>query len=65
LTVSNFRSEREKPSLDVDGKTVMRLDENATVELKLAREKIVLARTKPTNFYLAIQKKLSAAGIIE
>ena len=65
LTVSKFRSSKEKPSLDVDGKTVLRLDENDTVTIKLAEEKSVLVRTKPTNFFKAIQAKLGATSKIE
>lgn len=65
LTVSKFRSEKEKPSLDVDGKTVLRLEEGTEIRIKLADEKMILVRTKPTNFFKAIQTKLSAAGVLE
>ncbi|MGN0767954.1 MAG: NAD(+)/NADH kinase [Christensenellales bacterium] len=58
LTASDFRSKSDTPSLDVDGKTVLRLAENCRVDVKLAKSKVTLIRTKPTNFYKALQIKL-------
>ena len=62
LTASDFRSKGDTPSLDVDGKTVLRLAENCRVDVKLAQSKVTLIRTKPTNFYKALQIKLGAAS---
>lgn len=61
LTVSEFRSKDVRPSLDVDGKTVRTLEEVHSVDISLAREKVVLIRTKPTSFFKTLQRKLSAA----
>ena len=61
LTVSDFRAKDARPSLDVDGKTVKNLEEKSSVDIKLAKEKMTLLRTKPTNFYKTLQGKLSFA----
>ena len=58
----DFRSEREKPSLDVDGKSVVRLNEGDVVEVKKGQEKVLLVRVNPTNFYKALKRKLGVAG---
>lgn len=61
LTASNFRSKTDNPSLDVDGKTVIRLPENCPVDIKLASQKLTLIRTRPTSFYKALKIKLGAS----
>lgn len=62
LTASDFRSKSDNPSLDVDGKTVLRLEENCRVDVKLAKNKVTLVRTNPTSFYKALQTKLGASN---
>lgn len=62
LSVSDFRSD-EKPSLDVDGKTVRQISDGSIVSIQVANEKLLLIHTKPTNFFKALQSKLSPQQI--
>lgn len=57
ITVQDFRS-NEKPSLDIDGKTLKHLSEGSKVTVKLAKNMLYLIHTKPTDFFRTLQSKL-------
>ena len=57
ITVHDFRT-NEKPSLDIDGKTLKRISEGSKITIKVANEKLFLIHTKPTDFFRTLQSKL-------
>ena len=62
LTARNYRTDKEKPSLDVDGRTVLRLPENTPIEVRAGDAYLTLVRIHPTSFYKALKGKLGTAG---
>ena len=57
ITVHDFRT-NEKPSLDIDGKTLKHISEGSKITIKVANEKLFLIHTKPTDFFRTLQSKL-------
>ncbi len=59
VIASDFRSDEEKPSLDVDGRSVAFIPENGRITVTAAKTPLTLLTTRPRNFFRVLKTKLS------